>query len=71
MAAISYLPALQAVFNTAPLSLPDWLLLTGFGVLLLAADETRKAWHRRADRRASRRGPGGAPPGPTADGGEV
>jgi P-type Ca2+ transporter type 2C len=48
MAAISYLPALQAVFNTAPLSLPDWLLLTGFGILLLVADETRKAWHRRA-----------------------
>ena len=71
MAAISYLPALQAVFNTAPLSLPDWLLLTGFGVLLLAADETRKAWHRHADRRASRRGSGGAPPGPTVDGGEV
>jgi len=43
MCAISYLPALQAVFNTAPLSLADWLLLAVFGVILLAAEETRKA----------------------------
>ena len=55
MAAISYVPALQAVFNTAPLSLPNWLMLVAFGALLLAADEARKAWHRRAGR-------GGAPP---------
>lgn len=48
MAAISYVPALQAVFNTAPLSLADWLLLLAFGALLLAADEARKAWHRRS-----------------------
>jgi P-type Ca2+ transporter type 2C len=67
MAAISYLPALQTVFNTAPLSLPDWLLLTGFGVLLLVADETRKAWHRRA----SGRGPDGEPAQPAADGGKA
>jgi Ca2+-transporting ATPase len=71
MAAISYLPALQAVFNTAPLSLPDWLLLTSFGFLLLVADETRKAWHRHADRRAGTRGPGGEPPRSAADGGEA
>ncbi|HLI39042.1 MAG TPA: cation-transporting P-type ATPase [Streptosporangiaceae bacterium] len=57
MAAVSYVPALQAVFNTAPLTLPDWLMLTAFGVLLLAADEARKAWHRRADR-SRRREPG-------------
>jgi P-type Ca2+ transporter type 2C len=43
MCAISYLPALQAVFNTAPLSLADWLLLVLFGAVLLAAEETRKA----------------------------
>jgi Ca2+-transporting ATPase len=43
MCAISYLPALQAVFNTAPLSLADWLLLVLFGVALLAAEEARKA----------------------------
>jgi calcium-translocating P-type ATPase len=50
MAAISYVHALQAVFNTAPLTLPDWAMLTAFGALLLAADEARKAWHRHADR---------------------
>jgi P-type Ca2+ transporter type 2C len=60
MAAISYLPALQAVFHTAPLRVSDWLLLTGFGAALLAADETRKAWHRRAERRRDRSGPGRA-----------
>jgi magnesium-transporting ATPase (P-type) len=43
MCAISYLPALQAVFNTAPLSLADWLLLVLFGAVLLAAEEARKA----------------------------
>ncbi|MEU9135333.1 cation-transporting P-type ATPase [Streptomyces sp. NPDC048404] len=42
MAAISYAPPLQAVFNTAPLTLTDWAVLTGFGVLLLAAEEARK-----------------------------
>jgi magnesium-transporting ATPase (P-type) len=47
MAAISYLPPLQAVFHTAPLRLVDWLVLFGFGVLLLAAEEARKWWHRR------------------------
>jgi len=28
----------------------DWLILIGFGVLLLVADELRKAWHRRTAR---------------------
>ncbi|WNM32122.1 cation-transporting P-type ATPase [Streptomyces sp. Li-HN-5-11] len=49
MAAISYAPPLQAVFHTAPLTAADWAVLTGFGVLLLIAEETRK-WvlrHRR------------------------
>jgi Ca2+-transporting ATPase len=67
MAAISYLPALQAVFNTAPLRLSDWLLLLAFGALLLAADEARKAWHRHAARRR-RRGPGRAAAVPGAPG---
>ena len=49
MAAISYVPLLQGVFHTAPLSLADWLLLVGFGLLLLVADEARKAWHRRRE----------------------
>jgi magnesium-transporting ATPase (P-type) len=46
MAAISYLPPLQAVFNTAPLTAADWAVLAGFGALLLAAEETRKWWLR-------------------------
>ena len=68
MAAISYLPALQAVFHTAPLRLSDWLLLVFFGALLLVADETRKAWRRYADRRRIRRQPARATPRPAADG---
>ncbi|GAB7035455.1 cation-transporting P-type ATPase [Streptomyces sp. NPDC021749] len=46
MAAISYLPALQAVFHTAPLAAADWAVLAGFGALLLAAEESRKWWLR-------------------------
>ncbi|MEI5525543.1 cation-transporting P-type ATPase [Streptomyces brasiliscabiei] len=52
MAAISYLPPLQSVFNTAPLDAVDWMALTVLGTLPLLADEARKAWlRRRADRR--------------------
>ena len=51
MAAVSYVPLLQGVFHTAALSLVDWLLLVACGVLLLAADETRKALHRARDAR--------------------
>ncbi|AZQ40894.1 cation-transporting P-type ATPase [Streptomyces cyaneochromogenes] len=47
MAAISYLPPLQAVFNTAPLDADDWAVLAGLGTLPLIADEARKAWLRR------------------------
>jgi magnesium-transporting ATPase (P-type) len=47
MAAISYLPALQSVFNTAPLTATDWAVLTGLGTLPLIADEARKWWLRR------------------------
>ncbi|MFG2859195.1 cation-translocating P-type ATPase [Streptomyces sioyaensis] len=57
MAAISYLPALQAVFNTAALAAADWAVLAGFGVLLLAAEESRKWWLRR---HCSGNGRGGA-----------
>jgi P-type Ca2+ transporter type 2C len=48
MAAISYLPPLQSVFNTAPLSLADWLILVAGGLILLAASEVTKALVRRA-----------------------
>ncbi len=51
MAAVSYVPLLQGVFHTAPLRLSDWLILIAFGAFLLVADESRKAWHRRADAR--------------------
>jgi calcium-translocating P-type ATPase len=43
---IAYLPPLQTVFHTAGLTVYDWLMLTGFGVVLLVADELRKAWVR-------------------------
>ena len=56
MAAISYLPPLQAVFHTAPLSLLDWTVLTGFGALLLTAEEARKWRLRRRDARQSSEG---------------
>ena len=58
MSCISYLPALQAVFNTAPLSLTDWLILVAFGALLLAAEEARKAVVRARKRRYGRSGTG-------------
>ncbi|MEU8717413.1 cation-transporting P-type ATPase [Streptomyces sp. NPDC048663] len=43
MAAVSYAPPLQAVFDTAPLAPADWAALAGFGALLLVAEEARKA----------------------------
>jgi Ca2+-transporting ATPase len=49
IAAISYVPVLQSVFNTAALAAGDWILVGAFGVLALIADETRKAWHRSRD----------------------
>jgi magnesium-transporting ATPase (P-type) len=51
MCAISYAPPLQAIFNTAPLSLVDWAVLVAAGVALLVADEIRKAILRHRDRR--------------------
>ncbi|WP_329600028.1 cation-transporting P-type ATPase [Streptomyces pseudovenezuelae] len=54
MAAISYVPFLQTIFNTAPLAPAEWAVLVGLGALLLAAEEARKGWlrhHRPADRR--------------------
>lgn len=47
MACISYLPPLQALFNTAPLDPGDWALLAGLGALVLVAEELRKLWLRR------------------------
>lgn len=39
---ISYIPALQNLFGTAPLQLADWELMTAFGVVLFVAEELRK-----------------------------
>jgi P-type Ca2+ transporter type 2C len=47
VAAISYVPTLQAIFHTAPLNAADWALVFAFGGLLLLADEVRKVWVRR------------------------
>jgi P-type Ca2+ transporter type 2C len=44
---ISYIPVLQSVFGTAGLTVWDWLMLVGFGLALLLADECRKAMVRR------------------------
>ncbi len=60
--AVSYVPALQGVFHTAPLRASDWSVLVGSGALLLAADEARKAWRRRADRRLGFQSPGAPTP---------
>ncbi len=49
MAAISYVPVLQDVFHTAPLSVGDWALLFALGSLVLVADEIRKAVLRRKE----------------------
>ncbi|HEX6470219.1 MAG TPA: cation-transporting P-type ATPase [Streptosporangiaceae bacterium] len=47
MCAISYVPPLQDVFHTAPLSPADWALLAVLGAAVLGADEIRKAVLRR------------------------
>lgn len=46
---ISYVPFLRTVFNTAPLSVVDWMLVTACGVLVLVADEIRKFLLRRKE----------------------
>jgi calcium-translocating P-type ATPase len=53
--AISYVPALQAVFRTAPLRPVDWAVLVGLGVLLLAAEEGRKGLRRHLEARGHTR----------------
>ncbi|MDD5642064.1 MAG: HAD-IC family P-type ATPase [Syntrophales bacterium] len=48
--ALSYIPFLQRIFQTAPLHLSDFLFLLIFPPLMLLADEARKAWVRRRER---------------------
>jgi magnesium-transporting ATPase (P-type) len=47
---ISYLRPVQSVFHTTGLTIYDWTMLACFGVVLLIADEIRKAWVRRGHR---------------------
>jgi calcium-translocating P-type ATPase len=47
MAVISYTPFFHSILHTAPLGLADWTLVAAFGVMLLVADEIRKAVSRR------------------------
>ncbi|MEQ8153308.1 MAG: cation-transporting P-type ATPase [Clostridiaceae bacterium] len=49
IAAIVYLPPLQAIFHTASLGLRDWLLLCIWPPMVLFVEEARKAWIRRKD----------------------
>jgi len=71
IAAVSYVPALQSVFNTAPLRLSDWLLLFSWGALLLACEEARKAWRRSRRRHGQPQSPAivAEPAGAKADAG--
>jgi Ca2+-transporting ATPase len=47
IAALMYVPALQRIFSTAPLTLHQWLILSLFAPVLLIADEIRKFFLRR------------------------
>jgi len=53
MAAISYVPFLQDIFKTGPLTMKDWLFVAAGAVVLFVAEEARKWVARR--RLASRR----------------
>ena len=53
VACVSYVPALDSVFHTAPLKVSDWAILVAMGLLLLMAEEARKAFHRRRLARAA------------------
>jgi len=71
VAAVSYSPDLQSVFNTAPLRPGDWLLLFSWGALLLACEEARKAWRRSRRRHGQPQSPAivAEPAGAKADAG--
>jgi magnesium-transporting ATPase (P-type) len=45
--ALIYVPFLQGIFGTAPLSITDLMFLTIFPPMMLLAEELRKAWGRR------------------------
>jgi magnesium-transporting ATPase (P-type) len=54
IALISYAKPLQDIFNTAPLNLTDWVVVTGFGALLFGAEEIRKSLLRARNRRSAK-----------------
>jgi len=50
LAALMYIPVLQKIFSTAPLTLHEWLVMACFTPVLLIADEIRKFILRRMKR---------------------
>jgi magnesium-transporting ATPase (P-type) len=55
--ALMWIPPLQEVFALAPLRASEWMLLAAYPLVMLGAEELRKAFMRRRD--ASRRAPVG------------
>jgi len=51
LCALIYMPALRAVFGTAPFPLVNWLFLFAWTPALLLVDELRKAWLRWREQR--------------------
>jgi potassium/sodium efflux P-type ATPase len=51
LALLMYVPVLQKVFSTAPLTAHEWLVMALFTPVLLVADEIRKYFLRRSTRR--------------------
>ncbi len=56
LATLIYAPFMQAVFNTAPLGLPDWAYVFAWTPVIFLADEARKAGLRWVERRRAQRG---------------
>jgi Ca2+-transporting ATPase len=53
VAALLYVPALQAIFNTVPLAPWQWGMVFTWPLVLLGAEELRKVWWRRRSHRPS------------------
>lgn len=51
IAVLIYVPGVQGVFQTAPLSPVDWIYLVCCPIPIVALDELRKYFHRRKDRK--------------------
>jgi Ca2+-transporting ATPase len=48
---LSYTPFLHELFNTAPMGMADWAFVLAWTPVIFLADELRKAWLRRRERR--------------------